>query len=202
VKTALLLVDIQWEYFAGGAMPLEGALDAALQARNLLVHFRCDHRPAIFVQHVSLSAQATSFVPGSPGVCLYSTIRPLPGEPVICKHHPNSFRDTDLLDLLHQGEVARLVICGMMTHMCIDATVRAAADFGFECLVAADACATQDLVFEGTVVPAAMVQRSFLAALNGTYATVMRTEDILAELRQTAPAAADCTSSNPGDRSE
>jgi nicotinamidase-related amidase len=202
VKTALLLVDIQREYFAGGAMPLEGALDAALQARNLLVHFRCDHRPAIFVQHVSLSAQATSFVPGSPGVCLYSTIQPLPGEAVIHKHHPNSFRDTDLLDLLHQGEAARLVICGMMTHMCVDATVRAAADFGFECLVAADACATQDLVFDGTVVPAAMVQRAFLAALNGTYATVMRTEDILAELWQTASAATDCTSSIPGDRSE
>jgi nicotinamidase-related amidase len=202
VKTALLLVDIQREYFAGGAMPLEGALDAALQARNLLVHFRCDHRPAIFVQHVSLSAQATSFVPGSPGVCLYSTIQPLPGEAVIHKHHPNSFRDTDLLDLLHQGEAARLVICGMMTHMCVDATVRAAADFGFECLVAADACATRDLTFAGETVPAAMVHAAFLAAFDGTYATVMRTEDILAELWQTASAATDCTSSIPGDRSE
>jgi nicotinamidase-related amidase len=186
VKTALLLVDIQKEYFPGGAMPLDDPVEAAVQAQKLLAHFRYNHLPATFIQHVSLDPEATSFRPGSPGVSLYSSIRPLPGEAVIRKHHPNSFRETNLLELLRTDEVSRLVICGMMTHMCIDATVRAACDHGFECFVAADACATRDLAFAGATVPAAMVQRAFLAALNGTYAEVATTGEIVTMLQQSA----------------
>jgi nicotinamidase-related amidase len=179
VKTALLLVDIQREYFPGGAMPLHGPVEAAVQARKLLAHFRYNHLPAVFVQHVSPSPDATSFRLGSPGVSLYASIRPLPGEAVVRKHYPNSFRETNLLELLRTDEVSRLVICGMMTHMCIDATARAACDYGFSCIVAADACATRDLALAGEPVPAAMVQRAFLAALSGTYGSVMNTDDIV-----------------------
>src|SRR5664280_1497818 len=143
-------------------MPLDGPVEAAVQAKKLLAHFRYNHLPAIFIQHVSLDPEATSFRPGSPGISLDSSIRPLPGEAVVCKHHPNSFCDTSLLELLRTGEVSRLVICGMMTHMCIDATARAACDYGLECIVAADACATRDLAFAGTTVPAAMVQQPAL----------------------------------------
>jgi nicotinamidase-related amidase len=191
VKTALLLVDIQREYFPGGAMPLDSPVEAAVQARKLLAHFRENHLLAVFIQHVSLSSEATSFVPSSPGVSLYTSIRPLPGEAVIRKHHPNSFRETNLLELLRTDEVARLVICGMMTHMCIDATVRAACDHGFECIVAADACATRDLAFAGETVPSAMVQRAFLAALDGTYAEVTTTGEIVTMLQQLALGDAD-----------
>jgi len=179
VKTALLLIDIQKEYFPGGAMPLEGPVGAAVQARKLLAHFRENHLPALFIQHVSLSPEATSFRPGSSGVSLYSSLHPLPGEAVVRKHHPNSFRETNLLELLRTDEISRLVICGMMTHMCIDATTRAACDYGFECIVAADACATRDLSFAGETVPAAMVQRAFLAALDGTYGKVMNVDAIV-----------------------
>jgi len=185
VKTALLLVDIQREYFPGGAVALEGAAEAACQAKRLLGHARYNHVPAIFVQHVALDPEAASFRNASPGVSLYTSIRPLPGEAVIRKHHPNSFRDTILLELLRADQVSRLVICGMMTHMCIDATTRAAFDNGFECIVAADACATRDLTFAGATAPAVMVQRAFLAALNGTFATVMNTDEIV-PLIQTA----------------
>jgi nicotinamidase-related amidase len=124
-------------------------------------------------------------------VSLYTSIRPLPGEAVVRKHHPNSFRETNLLELLRADEVSRLVICGMMTHMCIDATTRAACDDGFECIVAADACATRNLTFAGETVPAAMVQRAFLAALNGTYAQVMTTGEIVTMLQQLALGDAD-----------
>jgi nicotinamidase-related amidase len=185
VKTALLLVDIQREYFSGGAMPLEGPVEAAIQARKLLAHFRYNHLPAVFIQHVSVDPDATSFRPGSPGVSLYTSIRPLPGEAVVRKHYPNSFRDTNLLELLRTDQVSRLIICGMMTHMCIDATTRAARDYGFECIVAADACATRDLSFAGETVPAAMVQRAFLAALDGTYGKVMNVDAIVPLIQAT-----------------
>jgi len=167
-------------------MPLDGPVEAAVQARKLLAYFRYNHLPAVFIQHVSLSPEATSFRPGSPGVSFYSSIRPLAGETVVRKHHPNSFRETNLLELLRTHEVSRLVICGMMTHMCIDATTRAACDHGFECIVAADACATRDLVFAGETVPAAMVQRAFLAALNGTYAKVMNVDEVVRLIQTTS----------------
>src|SRR5450830_1991175 len=165
-------------------MPLDGPVEAACQAKKLLACFRYNHLPAVFIQHVSLSPKATSFRPGSPGVSLYTSIRPLPGEAVVPKHHPNSFRETNLLELLRTDEVSRLVICGMMTHMCVDATTRAACDYGFECIVAADACATRDLAFAGETVPAAMVQRAFLAALDGTFGMVMATNKVVLLLQQ------------------
>ena len=186
MKAALLLVDIQREYFQEGAMPLEGAVEAAVQARKLLAHCRYNHIPAIFIQHIALDPQAVSFRNASPGVSLYTSFRPLPGEAVVRKHHPNAFRDTNLLELLRADEVARLIICGMMTHMCIDTTTRAASDYGFECVVAADACATRDLTFTGETVPAAMVQRAFLAALSGTFARVMNTDEIVPLIQTTS----------------
>jgi nicotinamidase-related amidase len=135
-------------------------------------------------------------------VSLYASIRPLPGEPVVAKHHANSFRETRLLEILQEYKVERLVICGMMTHMCIDATTRAAADLGFRCIVAADACATRDLAFDDVAVSAATVQRTTLAALDGTYAEVMTTETIIAMLQQQALDGADDSPSGTGDNHE
>lgn len=166
-------------------MPLEGPVEAAVQARKLLAHFRYNHLPAVFIQHVSVGPEETSFRPGSPGVSLYTGVRPLPGEAVIRKRYPNAFRDTNLLELLRTDEVSRLVICGMMTHMCIDATTRAACDYEFACIVAADACATRDLTFAGETVPAAMVQRAFLAALDGTFGRVLNADEIVPLIQTT-----------------
>ena len=107
---------------------------------------------------------------------------PHAGETVLQKNFPNSFRETPLLEHLRRHEVTRLVIAGMMTQMCIDTTVRAAADLGFDCTLAHDACATRDLSFGGVTVPAASVQAAFLAALNGLFAKVRPVAEICAEL--------------------
>ncbi len=79
--------------------------------------------------------------------------------------------------------VARVVICGMQTHMCAEAAARAAADLGFDVTVVHDACATRDLSFGGTTVPAAHVHAAALAALNGMYARVVSTDELLAGLK-------------------
>lgn len=67
----------------------------------------------------------------------------------------------------------------MMTHMCIDATTRAAKDLGFNITLIGDACATKDLEIHGERVAARDVHNSFLAALNNTYANVIATEQYL-----------------------
>ncbi len=115
---------------------------------------------------------STFFIPGTLGAEIHDNVAPATGEKVIEKNFPNSFRDTDLLDYLRSEGITDLVVCGMMTQMCVDATVRAAKDFGFSCTVIGDACATKDLEIGGRTVSAADVQTAFLAALNYFYATV------------------------------
>src|SRR5690606_21418854 len=112
------------------------------------------------------------FLPGTRGAEIHDCVAPAQGESLVQKHFPNSFRETPLLESLRERRIARLVIAGMMTHMCIDTTTRAAADLGFECLLAHDGCATRDLSFAGQAVAAQAVHTAFLAALNGAFARV------------------------------
>ncbi len=122
------------------------------------------------MQHVSTCPGATFFLPDTDGVRIHERVKPRPGEIVLQKHHPNSFRDKELLTQLSLASVARIVVCGMMTQMCIDATVRAAADYKLECVVAGDACAAKALTYGGRTIPARDVHAAFLAALDVAYA--------------------------------
>ena len=175
---ALLIIDIQNDYFPGGAMALEGSTQAGAQAGKLLQAFCRLQRPVIHVQHVSTRPGATFFLPDTPGIEIHASVAPVAGEIVIRKHFPNSFRDTDLLATLQGQGIDRLVVAGMMTQMCVDSTTRAARDLGFDCLLAHDACATRTLSFGGVSVPAAQVQLAFLAALNGLFASVQSVDEI------------------------
>jgi nicotinamidase-related amidase len=184
MNTALLLVDIQNDYFPGGKMELEGSVEASEQAKRLLEYFRHQRMPIVHIQHVAVRPGSTFFLPNTDGVKTHLSVQPLEGEKVIQKHYPNSFRGTPLLDHLRGQRINRLVICGMMTHMCVDATARAAFDYGFDCLIAGDACATRKLQFGDESIPAAHVHGSFLAALNGSYGKVATADAILSELKR------------------
>lgn len=163
-------------------MELVGSLEASLQARQVLEGFRAKGWPVFHVQHLAIKPNATFFIPDTPGVEIHQHVQPLPGEAVVQKHFPNSFRETDLLACLQAEGVTRLVLAGMMTHMCVDATVRGACDQGFECVLIHDACATRNLTFGGKTVAAGDVQTAFVAALNGSYAAVMSAEDFLRQV--------------------
>ena len=178
MNQALLLIDIQNDYFPGGAMELAGSSEAGAQAGKLLQFFRQKSRPVIHIQHISTRSGATFFLPNTQGVQIHESVTPIENEPVFHKSYPNSFRETPLLEHLRHQKITQLVIAGMMTHMCIDTTVRCAADLGFHCLLAHNACATKDLSFSGVTVPAEHVQTAFLAALNGLFAKVLSVEEV------------------------
>jgi nicotinamidase-related amidase len=178
-QTALIIIDIQNDYFEGGAHPLSGSLEASLKAKHVLGYFRKKKLPVIHVQHISTRPGATFLLPGTKGIGIHKNVEPVEGEKVIVKHFPNSFRETDLLDSIKGKHIQHLVICGMMTQMCVDATVRAAKDHGLTCTLLSDACATMDLEIHGQHVLAAEVQKSYLAALSYFYATVVKTNDFL-----------------------
>ncbi len=184
MNRALIIVDIQNDYFPGGKMPLVGPLEASQQASRLLDGFRAARWPVIHIQHIAVRPSATFFLPGTPGADFHPNVQPLPGETIVQKNFPNSFRETPLLDVLREKQVNGLIICGMQTNMCVDAITRAAADYGFECTVAADACAARNLTFDEHTVPADQVHHAFLAALNGSYARVLKVDQILAQLTE------------------
>ena len=179
MKSALILVDIQNDYFPGGAMELAGMTQAAARVRELLTAFRQARRPIFHVQNLALAPDATFFRPDTPGVEINESVRLLPGEPLIQKHYPNAFRDTALKEALTKAGVEEVIIAGAMSHMCIDATTRAAFDYGFKCTVIHDACASRDLVFAGLTIPAAQVHGAFMAALGMRYARVISLGDFL-----------------------
>jgi nicotinamidase-related amidase len=184
MNTALVIVDIQNDYFPDGKMPLVGPVEASQQAARLLDHFRRARWPIVHVQHIAVRPGATFFLPGTPGADFHVNVQPLPEETIVQKNFPNSFRETPLLDVLREKQVNRLIISGMQTNMCVDAITRAAADYGFECIVAADACAARNLTFDGQTVPAQQVHHAFLAALSGSYAKVLKVDQIVAQLAE------------------
>ncbi|MCK9202724.1 MAG: cysteine hydrolase [Gallionella sp.] len=178
MTTALLIIDIQNDYFPGGAMELVGSVEAGGKAGKLIEAFRRKSLPVIHVQHISTRPGATFFVPETSGVEIHPSVSPRAGETIIQKNFPNSFRDTPLLQHLRDSDISRLIIAGMMTQMCVDSTVRAAADLGFACSLAHDACATKALSFGGVTVPAESVQAAFVAALNGLFAKVQSVDEL------------------------
>lgn len=178
-REALLLIDIQNDYFPGGAYEVPGSAATASVAATLLETFRKGRGPAVHVRHIAVKPGSTFFRPDTIGAEIHECVRPLGGEPVIVKHFPNAFRETNLLETLRHQDVTGLVIAGMMTHMCIDATTRAAKDLGFECTVVADACAAPGQRFGEVEIPPAHVHAAFLAALDGSYAKVVVGADLL-----------------------
>lgn len=182
MTTALLLIDIQNDYFPDGKMVLERMEEAAASARMLLDAFRERGMPVLHLRHLSTRPGATFFVPGTKGAEINALVGPAAGEKVIEKNFPNGFRGTKLFDELRAAGVDGLVIAGAMSHMCVDATVRAAFDLGFRCTVAEDACATRALEFNGATLPASEVHGAFMAALRVPYASVVRAREAIAAL--------------------
>jgi nicotinamidase-related amidase len=182
VETGLLLIDIQNDYFPGGKAELVDSTEAGEKARQALDWARGKGMPIFHVRHTSPRPGANFFLPGTAGAEIRTCVKPVQGEGLIEKHFPNSFRETALLDNLRQKQIGRLVVAGMMTHMCVEATVRAAADLGFECVVLHDACATKALTFNGLTVPANAVHVAYLAGLAAGYAKVISVEEWFAEL--------------------
>lgn len=171
-RTALLLVDIQNDYFEGGLWPLHQMDRVARTAATVLAKARETGRKVIHIRHEGAS-DAPFFRPGTHGAKIHSSVSPVAGETVVLKHRPNSFHETELLDILRKAGVTRVQIIGAMAQMCIDATARAARDFGFEVEVVEDAVAAKSVVWNGREVSASDVHAAFMASLSGTYATVV-----------------------------
>ncbi|CAF1005773.1 unnamed protein product [Rotaria sordida] len=178
-KQALIIVDIQNDYFPGGKWTLNGMDAAADNAARLISAARSTDDLIVHVRHEFPTSDAPFFAQGSVGVQIHSKVQNREDEHVIVKNHINAFRDTKLKEILDRNGIRNLIICGAMSHMCIDAITRAAHDFGYNCIVIHDACASRDLEFNGIRIPAEYVHASFMAALEFAYAKTISTQEFL-----------------------
>lgn len=179
MKQALVIVDVQNDYFSGGSMELVAMDEAASNCGKLLEFFRQSRDSVFHIQHIANREGATFFVAGTPGCEIHSSVQPQDGEAVVTKHFPSAFRETGLDAMAKDAAIDELVVCGAMSHMCIDTTVRAAFDLGYKCRVIADACATRDLEFNGQTIRAAEVHGAFMAALGMPFAQVSSAQQYL-----------------------
>lgn len=177
-KTALILIDIQNDYFDGGLMPLDGMDAAAANAARLLAGARTRQESLFHIRHIAASAEAPFFRPGTTGSEIHQTVRPATGETVIEKTRPNSFVGTGLEAALRETGINRVTLCGAMSQMCVDATARAAADLGFSVTIIADACAAASVSFGGVSVPSEHVHAAIMAPLAASYGKVVTMADI------------------------
>jgi nicotinamidase-related amidase len=179
-KTALVLVDFQGDYFDPAKLPIPGGPAAAGQAARLIEAFDAAGAKVVHVQHLAGSPAAPLFAPGSAGAEIVAAVRPRAGHEVVNKGLPSSFVNTELDAKLRDAGIDTVVVAGLMTHMCVDATARDAMSRGYKVIVAADACATRDLPGPdgGEAIAADAIHRSTLAALADRFADVMRTEQL------------------------
>lgn len=178
-KRAILVIDLQNEYFASGKLALTGIEEAADNAARVIAAARTSGDMLVHVHHEVPDPNSPVFTPGSDGVQIHPSVKPEKDEPVILKNHPNAFLKTELKTMLDDQGMEEVVVMGAMSHMCVEATSRAASDFGYKVTVVHDACATMDLEFNGQTIPATQVHATAMAALAFAYANLQSTAEYL-----------------------
>ena len=178
-KTALILIDIQNDYFNPAALPIPQGPRVVQQSTALLDWADENSVLVIHVQHVSPNPKSPLFAIGSHGAEIHPGVSPRPEHRLVSKTMPSSFTGTGLNEILRKQNIETLILGGMMTHMCVDSTARHALHLGYKVIIAADACATRDWRSPtGDIMPADTIHAVSLAALADRFADVITTKEI------------------------
>jgi len=141
---ALLIIDVQNDYFEGGSNALYEPLVALGNIESVLEKFRDEGLPVFHVQHIN-GAGNSLFAEGTWGVEIHENITPLENEIVITKNVVSSFSNSNLEELLREAGITDLIICGMQSNICINSAVREASEFVYEIVLLEDSCAAASL---------------------------------------------------------
>ena len=174
-KRALIVIDVQYDYFSGGAWALpasEQALPNIVRRINLA---RERGELVVFIQHL-LPEGAPVFAQGTKGSLLHDDLNVQPEDAVLHKTHPSSFQDTDLQAFLSRHSIEEVDICGFMTQMCCDTTTREAYSRGYKVRFFSDATAARDLESNGETIPHNIVHQAELVTL-ARFATILAVQD-------------------------
>jgi nicotinamidase-related amidase len=143
VKKALLVIDLQNDYFPGGKFPLWNT-DAILQnIERAIAKANAQGIPVIHIQHVAKQGMAPFFNEGTPGADIHpSILAAAPKAPVVVKEFADSFEQTNLEETLTKLGVTDLLVCGMMTQNCVTHTAISKAVEKYNVTILPDCCTT------------------------------------------------------------
>ncbi|MDH4249205.1 MAG: cysteine hydrolase [Deltaproteobacteria bacterium] len=164
-QRALIVIDVQNEYFPGGAWALPDAPRTLPNILRLIEQSRERGEAVVFIRHVTPET-APVFARGSKGSELHQALSVRPEDPVLEKAHPSSFQGTGLLDWLKARDIKELDICGYMTQMCCDTTTREAYARGYTVRLFSDATCAKDQEYNGEIIPHSVVYKTHLATLS------------------------------------
>ncbi len=167
----LMIIDVQQAMF-GGPQPFHGDTVVARIA-DLLGRARAARTPVFFVQHDG--GPGDPFDKNGPGFAFHPALAPQPGEPITVKRRNSGLYETDLDATLKAAGIDALVICGMQTEYCVDATVRSAFDRFYRVTVVADAHTT----FDSELLPAATIIAHTQHIWNGRFARLKTADEIV-----------------------
>lgn len=186
-KPALLLIDIQKgfediEYWGGHRNNPNAESNAAM----LLNFWRKNGLPVFHIKHCSTNPESR-LVEGKPGNDFLDIVRPNASEPIIKKNVNSAFIGTNLKEQLDQAGITKLVIAGLTTDHCVSTTTRMAGNFGYETFLVSDATATFDKTgVDGKKYSAELIHETALASLHNEFATVVKTEEVIAGIEARA----------------
>lgn len=142
MSLALLVIDLQNDYFPGGKFPLANA-DATLDNVERAIHRANDRGvPVVVIQHVA-DGGAPFFMAGTPGAEVHPRVlAAAPGAPIVVKAHADSFVATDLEQTLTRLGATQLLVCGMMTQNCVTHTAISRSADKYAVTVLPECCTT------------------------------------------------------------
>ena len=193
-RTALLVIDVQGEYFdPDGPAYVPAGAEVLPTIVGLIARFREAGLPVVFVQHAHRADgsdvgrmgdfagpdDGDSFIEGTPRVALLDELGVTPSDIVVRKVRYNSFHGTDLDSILRTLGVRAVAIAGLMTSFCCETTARDAHGRDYEVLFVADANAGPDLQrVDGTPLPHAEVLQNTMAALAAGFAEIVAADEL------------------------
>jgi nicotinamidase-related amidase len=177
-SAALIVIDVQ-KAIDHPSWGERNNLHAEKNMAALLRVWRDTGRPIYHIRHDSVEPES-HYRPGQPGNEFKPEVQPLPGETVIAKQTNSAFIGTDFETRLRQAGQKVLIVTGVVTQNCVEATVRMAGNLGFETYLVEDAAFTfgkND--WNGTWRTAGEVHAMSLANLDREFCTVVGTNDVL-----------------------
>ena len=179
-QTAVIVIDMQNEYFAGGKMPIPDGMQALNNSKRIVEFAHKNSMPVFFVRHLG-AADGPLFAAGSRFAEFHQDLQPGKNDRVIDKATPSAFVGTDLQKQLDGLGIKQLIVTGLMTHMCVSSTARDAVPLGYSVIIPEDATATRDLAtWNDNVVDHNVLHQAALAGVADVFAAIKTTDAVLA----------------------
>ena len=179
---ALVIIDVQNNYFKGGYCQLYNSEGTTIKIKKVIDYFRESKKPIYYIKH-DFTISGITEEENEKLRSINDIIKPKKDDVIIEKKYPSSFLKTTLKKELDARDIKELVIVGMMSHMCVDTTVRAAMDYGYKVVVLEDGCTTKSLETKSGEVSAEVVHNVFMASLQGYFAEIKTVDKYLRECK-------------------